>query len=208
MCYASEMAAPTTVLTIVKRMPYRLATDEEYSNTYMLTGSTPANSAAWRTLFDEIVAQEKTLYKSDVQVIKGYGYSTPPAAGVVAVWSVDLRVAPNSPVNGTLAGGTRQGGDTAAWVRWGLDRLNAKGKRVYLRKYFHPAYVASGSATPDVVESTWVTAAAAFGTKLRDGTLTGGRVIVDRLGTLTIGAGVSSFTTTRTLKRRSKKNPT
>lgn len=202
------MAAPTTGLVIIKRFTYRGNANEEYSNKYLLTGSTPANSTAWRTLFDAVVAEEKKLYKSNVQVIAGYGYDSP-LDTAHAVWSVDLTVTPNSPVNGTYAGGGIMApGDSAVWVRWGLDRLNSKGKRVYLRKYFHPApidTVQNSGNGGDAIMAAWITAAAAFGAFMDGSAGALGRTITDRLGTATVGHAVSSFVTTRTLKRRGKR---
>ena len=201
------MAAPTTILTIVKRFTYRGDANEEYSNTYALTGTTPADSTAWRALFDALVAQEKTLYKGQVSVVGGYGYDhlTYDSGRKQwhtddSVWGVDLTVAPNSPVAGTYSG-------TAAWIRWGLDRL-VGGKRIYLRKYFHPAYLDNANTNPDLLQDTWVTAAAAFGAFMDGGPLLGSRKITDALGTNTVGHADSTYATTRTLKRRGKRPPT
>jgi hypothetical protein len=202
------MAAPTTYLTIIKRMQYRGDAMEEWSNSYALTGTTPADSGAWRTLFDTIVAQEKTLYRNTSNVVAGYGYDGIPASGDHAIWSVDLTVSPNTPVPGTLAGmsGNVMAGDQATWIRWGLDRFNSKGKRVYLRKYYHQGY--TDATTGDGLPSAYVTALNAYGAKLWDGTSFGGRRICDKDGNTPIGHAVSSYVTTRTLKRRGKRPPT
>lgn len=201
------MAAPETVLTVIKRFPYRGNPNEEFSNTYFLTGTTPADSAAWRALFDAFVLEEKkVLYTGFVSIIGAYGYNRPPVKGDHAVWSLDLTVAPGTPVAGTYSGASVLGsGDTAVWIRWGLDRYNEKGKRVYLRKYFHPGIAVSSAATPDLVATTWTTAATAFGEKLRDGSFMGGRRITDKLGTGLVGTASSPYLTTRTLKRRGKR---
>lgn len=201
------MAAPTTYLTLIKKFTYRGDTSEEWSNSYALTGSTPADSAAWRTLFDALVAEEKKLYPSSCHVVAGYGYDRIPVTGDHAIWTVDLTVSPNSPVAGThTMAGDPVPGDTAAWVRWGLDRFNTKGKRVYLRKYFHAGDKAA--VTTDTLDSTYVTALTAFGTKLMDASFAGGRKICDKDGNVPIGSAVSPFFTTRTLKRRGKRPPT
>lgn len=201
------MAAPTTGLTVIKRFPYRGDSNEEYSNHYWLTGTTPADSAAWRTLFDALVTAEKTVYNNSVQVIRGYGYDSV-SDDATAIWSVDLTVSPNTPVAGTLAesGIVATAGDAAVWVRWGLDRFNSKGKRIYLRKYFHPAELAAGA--PDLVPTVQKTALAALGAKLDDGSFTAGRKITDKLGTATVGHAAATYLTTRTLKRRGKRPPT
>lgn len=200
------MAAPTTVLTVVKKFPYRGDSNEEYSNTYMLTGATPADSTAWRALFDALVVEEKKLYPAAVTVVAGYGYDEVPVTGTSAVWSVDMTVSPNSPVAGTFAGGGQQmPGDAAVYIRWGLDRLNTKGKRIYLRKYIHPAMQSTTVGQTDQPIAAWVTAAAAFGAKLDDGSFTASRRITDKLGTATVGHAVGTYITTRTLKRRGKR---
>jgi hypothetical protein len=60
-------------LTIVKRFPYRGDANEEWSNQYHLTGSIPADSTAWKTLADALIAEEKKLYTSGTKVIRAYG---------------------------------------------------------------------------------------------------------------------------------------
>lgn len=196
-------------LTVIKRMKYR-GNDEEWSNDYYFSGSTPADAAAWRTLFDALVAQEKTMYPAFSSVVAGYGYDSEDA-NAHAVWSVDLTVAPNSPVDGTLvlsATDEVSPGDCAAWVRWKLDRLNTRGKPVYLRKYFHSA-PNQGRATvntQDLCSANWLTAAEAFGTKLMDGSFADARLIKAAGHTDTIvSTGHSTYITTRSLKRRGKR---
>jgi hypothetical protein len=201
------MAAPTTYLTVIKRMSYRGDPSEEWSNSYALTGSTPVDSAAWRTLFDALVLQEKTCYTSDVTVVAGYGYAGIPGSGDHSIWNVDMTLAPNTPVPGTLTGtGAKMAGDQAGWLRWGLDRFTAKGKRVYLRKYFHGGYTSSG--TYDDMHTGTRNAYLAFGLKLEDGSFAAGRKICDKDGNVPIGHAASTYITVRTLKRRGKRPPT
>lgn len=193
-------------LTVIKRFTYRGNANEEYSNTYHFTGAVPADAAAWRTLFDALVTQEKTVYPASVQVCAGYGYDSD-AEDATAVWSVDLDVSPNTPVPGTGSWGSQQNmpGDDAVWARWKTSRLNTKGKPIYLRKYFHPA-VTSTSGPQDNVITGQTTALVAFAAKLRDGTFVDARTITARAHTDTIiGHGASTYVTTRTLKRRGKR---
>jgi hypothetical protein len=199
------MAAPTCVIVVVKKFTYRGNANEKWSNRYALTGPTPADATAWRTLFDALVAQEKTIYSSAVSVVGGYGYNKWPVKGDHAIWNVDLTVAPNTPVPGTYVTGgvTPAGGDAAIWCRWKLDRLTQKGKPIYLRKYFHDVY----SNAVDQINTSQKTALTNFAGKMRDGTFLDGRVVTDSLGTAVIGAGVASWVTTRTLKRRPKRPP-
>lgn len=194
-----------TGLTVIKKFTYR-GVSEEYSNTYHFTGSVPADGTAWRALFDALVTIEKPIYKSDVTVVRGYGYDSD-ADDAVAVWSVDLTVSPETPVAGTHAVGTSpsSAGDSAVWVRWKTSRLNTKGKAIYLRKYFHPGYQTS-AADGDTIFAAQKTALLALGAKLDDGSFISGRKITARGHDDTITShGASSYLTTRTLKRRGKR---
>jgi hypothetical protein len=190
-------------ITLVKRFPYRGDASEEFSNTYHLTGSIPADSAAWKTLADALIAEEKKVYESDVTVIQAYGYDSD-ADDATAVWSYDyLGAGASVPGTGSFTG-VRCPGDAAAWVRWKTSRLNTKGKPIYLRKYFHCVEYLSGS--PDTLVTGQKTALEAFGTKLMDGTFTSARKIRSQHHDETIVAsGASTYITTRTLKRRGKR---
>lgn len=204
-----------TGVTVVKRFFYRGDATEEFSNQYWFQGaSTPTDTAGWRALFDALVLQEKTLYTSLVTIVRGYGYDSS-AEHVPAVWSVDLTQAPNTVVPGTMAttGSIPAPGDAAVWIRWKTDKLTSKGKPIYLRKYYHDARIPTAGG--DAVHSTQQTALNAFGLKLRDGTFLGGQTVRGPgspkmpAGTsiTLLGHGVSSYATTRTLKRRPKRVP-
>lgn len=199
--------AAQTGLVLIKTFPYRGDLNEEFSNKYHFTGSVPADATAWRALFDALVVEEKKLYTSAVHVIKGYAYATDNPADD-SVWSVDLRVSPDAPVAGTLTPGasSHQMGDTAVWVRWKTSRNNTNGKAIYLRKYFHDVFCVDSVGGADAVVAAQKTALTNFGTKLMDGTFSGGRKITamghDDVITAT---GASSYATTRTLKRRGKR---
>lgn len=201
------MAAPTTVLTVVKSFSYRGVAGEEWSNTYMLTGSTPTDSSAWRTLFDAVVAAEKTGYSANSSAIRGYGYDKVPESGDHAIWSVDLRPS-SATVAGTMSatGGTPMAGDQAGWVRWSLDRYNSYGKRVYLRKYFHSGFIPTAGG--DLISAQCGVGYSGVASKFMDGTSLGGtRKICDKLGNVPVASAYSTYVTTRTLKRRSKRPP-
>lgn len=190
-------------LTVVKKFTYRGDANEEWSNQYWFTGGAPADAAAWDALWTALVAQEKTLYNLSVSIIKGYGYDQD-IEKPTAVYVKDLTLAP---IAGTFnEAGTQTGaGDTANWIRWYTGRLNTKGKKIYLRKYFHPAYC---KPVPDVDQTatTWRTAAQLVATKLQDGTFVGGRKLTAKGHSDAVTGGVpSTYTTVRTLKRRGKR---
>jgi hypothetical protein len=207
--------ATATGLTIVKRFNYRGDPNEEYSNSYWFTPTTPpADDTAWRALLDAVVLVEKTIYPASCQVIRAYGYNDdtghkPGDEGAVAgaVYNVDLRVAPNTPVAGTLATGGIElaPGDAAVWERWKTNRRTSPGsKPIYIRKYFHPAL---GNGTDaDLVATAQKNALNALGAKLDDGSLPGGRKItVAGRSDVILSHGCSNFMTTRTLKRRGRR---
>lgn len=193
--------AAQTGLTIVKAFEYRSAV-EEFSNQYWFTGDVPADAAAWTALFDALVLQEKTIYPALVTVVRGYGYASD-ADDATAVWVHDIAAAP---VAGTLVttGGNRQAGDAAVWARWKTSRTNTKGRAIYLRKYYHPAYATT--ADEDTVLTLQRNALFNFGAKMSDGTFLSARTITARGHTDTIvNYDRSLYVTTRTLKRRGKR---
>ena len=193
-------------LVIVKRFTYRGDATEEYANRYFYLGADPADATAWRAFFDAVVAEEKKLYPSTVNVIGGYGYDSD-SDTATAIWSLDLTVSPNVVVPGTYsdAVGNFGAGDAAVWVRWGTSRFNSKGKRIYCRKYFHPPPHALATGG-DAVHGTWKTAANAYAAKWHSGTDFGNRTISAQGHDDTIvGHAVSDYITTRTLKRRGKR---
>jgi len=193
-----------TGITIVTLFPYRGSTTEEFSNTYFLTGTTPADAAAWHTLAVALATEQAKCLPGNCNTKRFYGYDSD-ADDRVAVWSEDL--SPGG-VAGSLATTTqpRAPGDCAMWVRWQTSRLTSKGKKIYLRKYLHGVVLESPTSVGDTVYSAQKTALDNFGTKMMDGTLAGGRKITGAGHTDTITATKSStYVTTRTLKRRGKR---
>lgn len=195
------MSAPTVRIKVIKTFSYRDASGEEWGNEYMFTGATPGDGTEWRDLFDALVTAEKPCYDSSVHVVKGYGYDSPDPT-VASVWSVLL----DTPVAGTCGSAGSAfiaPGDTAGWLRWGLDRRNSKGGPVFLRKYFHGLPIKDNDR--DKPSGTWSGNADALGEKLVDGSFIDGRTITDRLGTEVLGHASGPYLTTRTLKRRGKR---
>ena len=185
-------------ITTLKTFSYRGAA-EEYSNTYYLDGTLPADDAAWTALALVLKNSEKLCLPSTVTWTHWYGYSDPDAnADKSGVWT--------SSNTGTLSttGGVIGPGDSAVWVRWDTGELSSSGKKVYLRKYFHPAVFTTGA--PDTILSAQATALLAHGSTMTDGTsLAGSRIICRPNGHHGGTAAASTYVTTRTLKRRGKR---
>lgn len=195
-------------MTIIKRMTYR-GNLEEWANNYWLTGTPPASDAGWKTLADQLIAEEKVCYLGTVAAVRAYGYNdNDPHADSVFVYDY---LAAAATVSGTASSGTGTypAGDQAAWVRWGTSRY-ARGKRIYLRKYFHGVPTDEDSpSTSDNVAPGWSTAANAYAQKLLDGTAAHGRKIRSQpQDEVLVSKAVSTYITVRQLRRRGKRPPT
>lgn len=191
----------TPKVTIIKHFLYR-GVDEQFSNTYHFSGTTPATPAAWRTLVDAIVVNEKPTVTSAVSWVGAYGYE---AGSPHADWTLNYIGAGESEPFGSMTLGSmiQSPGDDAVTLRWATGTTNMDGKPIYLRKYMHPAYFLSGA--PDTVASTQRTAMGVYAGKWTDGSLPGGVKVCKPQGGDGAGAFVSPFVTTRTLKRRGKR---
>lgn len=188
-------------ITIVKRFLYRTV-NEEFSNTYHFSGTTPVDDAAWKTLADAIIAAEKVATGSWVHFVRAYGY----IAGVEhSVAQIDYSVAPNVIVDGTMTVGSGIGvsGDVAATTRWYTGELNSRGKKIYCRKYFH-GILADGGVF-DKLDTGQLAKLNTFGAKLIDGTLPGSFKYCGPQGAALGPPQTSQWLTTRTLKRRGKR---
>jgi hypothetical protein len=156
-------------------------------------------------LVDALAAAEKTIYPSSVKIVRAYCYTDTTQD---AVASVDY-TALGAEIAGTLTttGQTQEAGDCAVWVRWATAKHNSKGKTVYLRKYFHPAFTDTG--TVDATSTNQKTALKGFGDQCNGTVLPiTGFTICGPDGTAAGTATACSFVTTRTLKRRGKRPPT
>lgn len=183
---------------MVKRFDYR-GVDEEYSNTYCLSGSNPANTAAWDAIRTALWALEEGVVPSTVALVTVYGYE-------VDSDSADYTYHYGTPDAGALSltGGVKGPGDSAVWARWGTGETNSKGKPIYLRKYYHPGV--GTSADLDVILPGQQTGLAFLAAALTPGgSGVAGRYIVGPAGHTVANHDESDYLTTRTLKRRGKR---
>lgn len=142
------MAVPDTKHSIViyKTGPYR-GTTRTWSNRYHFEGSLPADSTAWSTLMDNIVAAEKTCLNAVTTIVLAVGYDAGTATATNphgdAVFSKAYATA------GTFvpaAGDQACPGDAASLVRYTTDARSTKNHPVYLFNYYHSAYYQSGAS--------------------------------------------------------------
>lgn len=186
----------TPSITIVKTMTYR-EQPEEWSNKYHFSGPTPGNPEDWKTFADAIWDAERVFLPADVKISAVYGYV---AGNESSVYQNNYADPPNVITAGQQGTIVVSPGDVSAWVRWKTSERNSKGRPIYLRKYFH----AIGHTDVDKIAPAVRTGMLAYGTKMADGSLPGGRKICGPQGAVAGLVKVPNYTTTRTLKRRGK----
>jgi hypothetical protein len=196
--------AAVTGLTVVKRFTYRTDPTEEFSNTYHFKNPPPGDDASWQVLLDDVVNHEKAVFPPDVFYARAYGYdSDDPNAHNVFVHEYPDTGGPAGtfPITGSFA---RFAGDQASLCLWTTSRLNTRGKKIYLRKYFHAGF--TESAGGDALETTYLVALQNFVGLTGIQAVHGGLRSLGHDETI-VGYGVSPYVTTRTLKRRGKRPP-
>jgi hypothetical protein len=194
--------AAVTGVTLVKKMPYRDLTDEEFSNTYWLRAAPPGDDASWMVLVNDLVNKEKAVSTTGVVYQRAYGYDSDDDHAH-AVFLKDWVVDGSAPIGTfTDAGGTLMAGDQAACTEWKLDKKNARGKWIYLRKYFHHGLVNVNAH--DELSLNYRVALDQFALDIKQASFHGGLRPRKYDATIT-GQGTIQWVTTRTLRRRGKR---
>jgi len=197
--------ATLTGLTIVKAFAYRDEPKEEFSNQYWFKGPPPGDTASWDALLTEVMQREQAIYTTETDFLRVYGYDNDdPHANHVYVH--DFEVA-GTPPAGQFSTHLRPfAGDQAACVSWKTDKLNSRGKPIYLRKYHHDGGIEV--ASKDQLEATWKAALVTYADAIRNihGGLTNPTSDNHPGGSETaVLTHVIPWVTTRTLKRRGKR---
>jgi hypothetical protein len=194
--------AASPSLTLIKSFSYR-GKAEEWGNTYHFSGGTPADDTHWKALADAWIASEKNCYSSETTVVRAYGHV--PGTNH-AIWTYDYALH-SATVAGVLsAAGSEQAspGDCAGVLSWPTANYTSRGKRIYLRKFFHDVFN-KGTTHEDELAATWAAGYSAFGDDVVTGFISGTYKICGPLGAAGGTKIVSPWVTTRSLKRRGRR---
>jgi hypothetical protein len=200
----AHSTSETAFLTIEKSFTYRGAR-EHWDNVYHLD-QIPTSSAQWQALGDLVAGKEQACLPSNVQIERYFGHTpgTPP----VLVFELDQPpVGEGGPAGAytPIATEHQVPGDGAIWVRYGTTQKTSLGKPIYLRNYYHCVFYDGAADTFSPRQATnfnamaadWVAGINASGTTFRRA---GPR------GAVAQNHAVSTFITTRTLKRRGRRH--
>jgi hypothetical protein len=201
------MANPLLKLTVVKKFTYRGDPEEEWSNTYCFTAPPPSNDTNWKYVADRLIANEVLCYPPSSKVVRVYGYDNDDPKAY-AVWTYDYEAA-GAAVSGELlvpANSYHVAGDQAAVIWSKLEKRNARGKNIYLRKYFHDGY--ADLTTHDSLSANYKAALDNWAIALANGLEASlGRWRARAYDSPSIAHGTDPYITTRTLHRRGKRPP-
>jgi hypothetical protein len=146
------MATTQYSLRVQKKFTFR-GSDKFFSNRYYFDGGAPADSTAWHNLMDAVVALEKTIYVSVVQITDCFGYG--PSSEVAVASKAYTQ-------NGTATPGAGIAcpGECVALLRMATTKMSVKNHPVYCFSYFHGVLNNNASTTVDEVfsnQQTWIT---------------------------------------------------
>lgn len=157
----------TPSVKIEKSFSYR-GSARVFSNRYHFNGGVPADNTHWNTLFDAIVAAEKSIYPTSVTIVKAVAYE---AGSEMPVHDKTYSQAGT----GNFTFGTKCPGDCAAVLRYATTARSSRNHPIYLFNYFHGVFYSTG-ATPDTLDVDQADAISDYATLwiagFSDGTIT------------------------------------
>lgn len=191
-----------TRVTVIKRMPYRASTDEEFSNTYELKDPPPQTPQEWSALTDSLIAHEEPIYPAFVHFLRVYGYNTSdPKAHHVYAHDYEQAGQIHTGTYVPSANENVGAGDQASVVEWRTDQVGQKGKPIILKKFHHTPYInAAGSS--DELGTQYKAQLDIYASSMQG--VWGGPFTINHPGNI-ISASALPYVTTRTLKRRGKR---
>jgi len=168
------MPTPDTKHSIVitKSFSYRGAT-RQFTNRYHFEGDLPADNTAWTTLADNIVAAEKLIYDSSVEIVLATGYNAATATSTNPHGdAVFTKVYTTAGTGSFGSAGPTAPGDCAMMMRYATLARTSKNHPVYLFNYYHGVY--RQNADHDLVAGNQLAALNTYGddwvTGFTDGT--------------------------------------
>lgn len=198
----------TFKITLIKRTPFRAEAEEEWSNSYHLNGTEPANAAAWATLAEAIWAMEGAfIYTGNVNthLVRAYGYSPgSDVATYVGDFTAGGTTVGINPVGGAY---THNGPEQAmlnqcVLLRFQCGLSTKTGRPRYVMKYIHAVPVGYyANETTNGLAAAGATALAS----MYNGTLPAGVVLCAPDGTECTSGILSPYYTTHQIKRRGKR---
>jgi hypothetical protein len=192
----------TDSITLIKSFTYRGA-PEEFSNTYHLDGTTPTDHDGWKTVADDLIALEQPLFNSSVHFVRAYGYE---AGHNHADAVIDYETTDGPVLDGTVFfDGAAAPGDAAMYCGWWDGQYDTRGKKIYLRKYFHGVFLSHAGG--DLLFPLQLTHLQTFAEALLTDPISGDLRLVSPQGHAPVNSRASQYVTTRTLKRRGKRPP-
>jgi len=198
-------------LVIVKEFDYR-GKREEWQSIYSFDPGAAFDDATWLIRANTVISHLQPAFDATTSFIRAYGYKPNEA---VSSWVHDYTAGGATPQVGTgvFTQGTKMSGDVAATFRFLSPEPSVKGKKVYIRKFWHGVYDESGS--PDNLNVGQMAAISSFAnawnadqihpgfTPWSPGVEGSGRNAVK-----CSGPHVEPYLTTRTRHRRGKRKKT